>query len=196
MIVRLEKARNLHNRFGFDRAVPSGASLPGGAYDDPTDLVEGIRRGESNSVETLCNLMHAQAYYQLARQVGVQYREDKFHDLVVSVLEAIHSGSLRRPERLLSFVYTITRRGVAAQIRANIKARRCTSLDEAGFYPGKSNTPEAAASQSEMQKKIATLLGTLCARDRGYSTRFLSSRTSPGSNLRRDATHGDAVQTV
>ncbi len=124
-------------------------------------------------------MMQRQSGYELSRRVDRQQREDKFHDMVVTVLEAIQRGSLRQPERLPSFVYTITRRGVVAQIRANIRGRRCVALDEAHALRSQSKSPETAAAETERREKIHLLLATLCARDRELLIRFYLCQELP-----------------
>jgi RNA polymerase sigma factor (sigma-70 family) len=137
-----------------------------------TELVARIRRGEAASVEALCSMLRPLAYSQLRQQVDRQYIEDKFHDVVVTVLEAIENGALKQPDRLMGFVHTITHRGVVAHIRANIKRRRCTTFEESVFTRTDTGSPEAAAAQTEKLERLHALLDLLCARDRDLLTRF------------------------
>jgi len=43
---------------------------------------------------------------RLSRSVDSQLVEDKFHDIVVTVLEAIQDGTLREPNRVMGFAQT------------------------------------------------------------------------------------------
>ena len=173
---------------------PSTESLPSAARTQPrsdrdflngelfcntTDLVDRIRRGERGSIEDLCGMLRISAYCQLMRRVERQCLEDKFHDVVVTVLEAIASGALKRPDRLMGFVHTIARRGVAAQIRANIKSRRCTSFEESDFARSDAKSPEATAAQSEKLERLDALLNLLRPRDRDLLIRFYLYEQSP-----------------
>jgi hypothetical protein len=99
------------------------------------ELVERVRQGETQSIEALCLMLDSWARRQLAQNVEPHLIEDKFHDVVVTVLEAISNGRVKHPDRLPGFVRTITRRNVTAHIRANIKGRRCTLFNEYDF-PG------------------------------------------------------------
>jgi RNA polymerase sigma factor (sigma-70 family) len=137
-----------------------------------TDLVDRIRKGENGSIEALCAKLRILAYCHLTHKVDRQYVDDKFHDVVVTVLEAICSGALKQPDRLMGFVSTIARRGVAAQIRANIKSRRCVSFEESDFAGTGYASPESAALQTEEHAKLNALLGGLRPRDRDILTRF------------------------
>ena len=112
------------------------------------------------------------AYSRLGRMVDRQYVEDKFHDVVVTVLEAIGSGALQQPDRLLGFVHTITRRRVVGHIRANIKRRRCTCFDESDFTRSGAGSPEAIAARTEKLERLHALLNLLSMRDRDLLIRF------------------------
>jgi RNA polymerase sigma factor (sigma-70 family) len=179
--MRLEPNRESPPAVGL-RSVPGFAPAPAsfsatdfliaGVYCSSTELVDRIRRGESGSIEALCAKLRILAYCHLTRKVDSQYRDDKFHDVVVAVLEAISTGTLKQPDRLLGFVSTIARRGVAAQVRADIKNRRCISFEESDFAGTKETSPESAALQIEEYARLNALLGALRPRDRDILTRF------------------------
>jgi RNA polymerase sigma factor (sigma-70 family) len=117
-------------------------------------------------------MLHSWARHQLARRVDRDMVEDKFHDVVVTVLEAIANGTMRHPERLPGFVRTVTRRSVAAHIRANIKKRRCTAFDEYDFPGTEEASPEAIVARREQMERLAPLLSSLRPRDRNLLIRF------------------------
>lgn len=119
------------------------------------------------------------AYGQLVHRVDRQCVEDKFHDVVVTVLEAIASGALKQPDRLIGFVNTVARRRVTAHIRANIKRRRFTSFDECDFAGPEAASPEAAAAQTEKLERLDVLLYLLCPRDRDLLIRFYLQEEPP-----------------
>ena len=144
----------------------------GGLCLNTTELVARIRSGQSDGIEALCAMLRILTYSRLTRMVDRQYVEDKFHDVVVSVLEAIGSGALKQPDRLLGFVHTITHRKVVAHIRANIRRRQCTSLDESDFTWSDARSPEAAAAQNEKLERLHALLNLLSTRDRDLLIRF------------------------
>jgi RNA polymerase sigma factor (sigma-70 family) len=179
--VRFEPNREPHpapvlNSLSSSAPEPSRLSGPdfliAGVHCNSTELVDRIRRGESGSVEALCAKLRILANCHLTRKVDRQYLDDKFHDVVVTVLEAIFSGALKQPDRLLGFVSTIARRGVAAQVRANIKSRRCISFEESDFGGTDETSPESAALQTEEHAKLNALLSGLRPRDRDILTRF------------------------
>ena len=58
------------------------------------DLVSRIRRGEPASVVELYSALSSVAMPRLSRTVDSALVEDKFHDVVVTVLDAIYKGTL------------------------------------------------------------------------------------------------------
>src|SRR4051794_35682590 len=101
--------------------MPSeGSASPSGC----AELVARIREGDPTSVEGLYVTLSETPRAKLNRTVDASLVEDRLHDIVVIVLEAIYNGTLRDPERLMGFVRTVTRRSVAAHIRGNISRRK------------------------------------------------------------------------
>jgi RNA polymerase sigma-70 factor, ECF subfamily len=167
----------------FDDFSPDGDAILqlGNAdfFSHSAELVDRIRQGETESIEILCAVLKGAARSQLVRKVDRQLVEDKFHDVIVTVLEAISNGSLRHPDRLLGFVRTVTRRSVAAHIRANIKRRRCTLFDECDFPGTDETSPEAMISKREELEYLGTLLNVLRPRDRNLLIRFYFNEQQP-----------------
>jgi RNA polymerase sigma factor (sigma-70 family) len=172
-----------------DRSAPPGdvspdcASIPGffngEVYSHSAELVERIRHGETGSIEILCATLKRVARCQLVRKVDRHLVEDKFHDVIVTVLEAISNGTMRHPERLLGFVRTVTRRSVAAHIRANIKGRKCTLFNEYDFPGTDETSPEAMIAKREEWELLRSLLDALRPRDRNLLIRFYFSEQQP-----------------
>src|SRR5258707_6685477 len=94
-----------------------------GEYAIAADLVNRIRCGDSEGAVELYSVLSGAAMPRLSRSVDSQLVEDKFHDIVVTVLEAIQDGTLREPDRVMGFAQTVTRRRVAAHIRHKISQR-------------------------------------------------------------------------
>lgn len=162
---------------------PECDSIPkfftGELFSHSAELVERIRHGETRSIEILCAMLNGAARRQLARKVDRQLVDDKFHDVIVTVLEAISSGTMRHPDRLLGFVRTVTRRSVAAHIRANIKGRRYTLFNEYDFPGADEPSPEALIARREEAEQLSSLLKTLRPRDRNLLVRFYFNEQQP-----------------
>src|SRR5579863_5995267 len=97
-----------------------------------SDLVEGIRGGNEQSVEGLYTAVSDCARARLYRSVDPQAVDDHLQEILMIVLAAIRSGELRDPQCLMGFVRTVTRRQVAVHIRGAIaRRRRMVSMDSA-----------------------------------------------------------------
>lgn len=169
----------------FSPDCDSIPKLPdGNLFPHSAELVERIRQGETGSIENLCTMLRRAARCQLARKVDRQLIEDKFHDVIVTVLEAISSGAMRHPDRLEGFVRTVTRRRVAAHIRANIKRRRCMVFNEYDFPGTEETSPEAINARREEAEQLDALLNTLRTRDRNLLIRFYFHEQQPAQICR------------
>jgi RNA polymerase sigma-70 factor, ECF subfamily len=136
------------------------------------DMVGRIRQGDALGGEHLYRTLSGGARSRLARTVDPQLVEDKFHDVVVTVLSAIHGGGLREPERLMGFVKTITQRRAAEHVRSQISRRRLVPLDSVLSPVSCELDPEAALANHQQSLAIRQVLGRLKARDREILVRF------------------------
>ena len=153
--------------------------LPGGeaVYAGWVDLVHRIRAAEEGSqaegMAELYQLFSRGIRFYLVRQLGVQELEDKVHDTVVVVVQAIRRGELREPSRLMGFVRTIVRRQVAAHIDKAVQARRePVEIDTTVRIADPGQDPEEIAIFSERKDLIHRVLSEIPARDREILTRF------------------------
>ena len=147
---------------------------------DWAGLVDRIRDGDATGVESLYAWLNCGVRAGLYRRLGTQPVEDRLHEILVVVLEAIRSGDLRDPERLGAFVSTVARRSVAAEIRVAINRRRrmvdsatCTASTPASW------SPEARAAEREQSDSILSMLRNLKPRDCELLTRFYLKEETP-----------------
>ena len=124
-------------------------------------LVDRIRRGDISGAEDLYRALGGGAHARLARTVGSQWVEDKFHDVVVTVLSVIQGGLLREPERLMGFVRTITQRRVALHVRNQIIGRRMVPLESAGRANSCELDPERLLAGHEQSLGLRRILNSL-----------------------------------
>jgi DNA-directed RNA polymerase specialized sigma24 family protein len=87
-------------------------------------LVDRIRRNEPDAMEEMYQMFSTGIRFLLYRQLGPQDLDDKIHDVFVIITEAICSGELREPERLMGYVHTVVRRQVASHIDRAVHMRR------------------------------------------------------------------------
>ena len=149
-------------------------------YALAADLVNRIRDGDSEGAAELYSTLSGAAMPRLSRTVDYQLVEDKFHDIVVTVLEAIQDGSLREPSRLMGFARTVTRRGVAAHIRHKItQRRRVVQMGPGEFATPSATSPERASIERERLDVLRTALRNLQPRDREILARFYLDEQAP-----------------
>jgi RNA polymerase sigma-70 factor (ECF subfamily) len=101
-----------------------GVSPPSRDGPDCAALVSRIRGGESAAIEELYRLFARGVRYFLLRHLGPEEIDDKVHDCFVIVLQAIHDGDLREPERLMGYVRTVVRRKISSSIDFTVQQRR------------------------------------------------------------------------
>jgi RNA polymerase sigma factor (sigma-70 family) len=142
--------------------------------------VDRIRDGDETGVESLYAWLNCGVRAGLYRRLGTQPVDDRLHEILVVVLEAIRSGDLREPERLGAFVSTVARRSVAAEIRIAINRRR-RMVDSATCIVSApaSLSPEARAADREQSATILSMLRGLKPRDRELLTRFYLQEETP-----------------
>jgi RNA polymerase sigma factor (sigma-70 family) len=158
-----------------------GVAVPAsGAAGDWAGLVERIRNGDSHGVESLYAWLNRGVRVSLRWTLGPQSSEDRLHEILIIVLEAIRRGQLRDPASLEGFVRTVARRAAIAEIRRSINSRRryvalgvCLAAAPAEW------SPEARAALLERADVTLKLLDRLKSRDREILTRFYLNEQSP-----------------
>lgn len=136
-------------------------------------LVERIRRDEPGSLEELYRVFSRGVRYHLCRHLGHQELDDKVHDTFLIVVQAIRTGALREPERLMGFVRTVVRRQVASYIDEMVHTRReMADLEMGGSVADLRLDPEARAMHEERSGMMRKVLQGISRRDREILTRF------------------------
>lgn len=142
-------------------------------YAHWANLAREIRSGQPGGMEELYGCFKKGVRFYLCRQIGPRDLEDHLHDLFIVVVEAIMSGHLREPERLMGFVRTIARRQAGAEIDRTVRARTdAVSID---FEPEPINVdpdPEKTTISNERSHFVSVVLGALSGRDREVLTRY------------------------
>lgn len=149
-------------------------------------LVERIRAGDRAAMEELYGLFSKGIRFYLCRQLGPQDLDDRVHDVFLTITQAIQSGELREPERLMGYVRTVVRRQVAARIDANVHARRRqASLDDGIVLRDHSPDPERLAIRGESIEVALRILNSIAKRDREVLVRFYLSE-QPAEQICRE----------
>jgi RNA polymerase sigma-70 factor, ECF subfamily len=132
-----------------------------------------IRGGDEAGIQALYEILAEGACARVLRRVAPESREDRRHDIVVVVVEAVRSGELRDPHRLMGFIWTVTRRSVAAYIRDAIFRRRRFLASEALELPIPiRKSPEILVIERERAEKARLTIRCLRPRDREILERF------------------------
>ncbi len=151
----------------------AAAGLGSEDFSQHGEIVSRIRSGDIESGERLYELLVGTALGRLRRGVDPQLVEDKFQDVAVTVLEAIHEGRIREPKRLIGFVSTVAQRRVSRYIRMEIVTRkRLVALEPWELPPSRQISPEMAVLQAEQFKSLRRAFLRICPRDREILARF------------------------
>jgi RNA polymerase sigma-70 factor (ECF subfamily) len=159
-----------------NRLPPAGGSGGGSPPQQNArweQLVEQIRAGEAEGMESLYRVFARGVRFYLCRQLGPQELDDKVHDTFLIVVQAIRRGELREPERLMGFVRTVVRRQVAAHIDQAVQSRRERADVESGINVVDVRlNPEEVLALKQRAEIVQRALRDISDRDREILTRF------------------------
>ncbi|MBM3737417.1 MAG: sigma-70 family RNA polymerase sigma factor [Acidobacteria bacterium] len=141
--------------------------------DKWTVLVDQIKSGDPAGLESLYRYFSRGVRYSFYRQCGRQELEDKVHDTFLIVVQAIMSGEVRVPGRLVGYIRTVVRRQIASHVNIATSGKR----DDVDVEPEESildyhRDPEQAAIRDEQVGIIIEMLAGISDRDREILTRF------------------------
>lgn len=148
--------------------------MPGvGGDTDPVGFVEQIRQGNPEGIESLCKTYYRGIRFFLARHLGPDDAEDRAHDALLIVVQAIQRGELREPARLAGYIRTVVRHVIAAHMGRRAAARlRQVNLDSASGTSDVRDNPEQVTVAQERIEIMRGVLKGLSQRDREVLTRF------------------------
>lgn len=163
-----------------NRPAASAETQPHGAETNWADLVFRIEAHEHAGVAELYAKFSRGVRYFLLRQLGPQDLEDRVHDVMLALIKAIQSGSVRDPERLPGLVRTITQRTCAHSITSMVRHRRECGVEETADFPDTGQTsPETKVLLLERAEILHSALSRLNARDQEILRRFYLQEESP-----------------
>jgi RNA polymerase sigma-70 factor (ECF subfamily) len=139
----------------------------------PATYVEWIRQGDPAGIEALCKTFYRGIRFFVSRHLGPEEADDRAHDAILIVVQAIRRGELRDPNCLPGYVRTVVRRLIATQIGCRVETRQRQVALESALETGDSRAnPEAAAAAQERTEIMREILMGLSQRDREVLTRF------------------------
>jgi DNA-directed RNA polymerase specialized sigma24 family protein len=116
----------------------------------------------------------------LCRELGTQDLDDRVRDVFILIIQAIQRGAVRRPECLMGFVWTVTRRQPATYIGARVFARRfqASASDNIVLRDGALD-PERQTIKRQDTELALRILNGLSKRDREVQVRFYLNEQAP-----------------
>jgi RNA polymerase sigma-70 factor, ECF subfamily len=120
---------------------------------DWIELAAQIQAGDETGLGCLYRIFSRGLHFYLLRQIGEQDCDDRMHEILLIVLDALRKGGLREPQHIMSFVWTVARRQVAATIQQRVVSRQMElGLDCGVEVAEPSGNPE---SESISRERIA-----------------------------------------
>jgi len=158
--------------YDFEQVPPLKEAVSPGSdqWNQWSTLVTRVRADEPSAAEELYLILHQSMRPSMIRRIGLPEADDRFHDMVVIVMSAIRSDSLRDSARLMGFVQTVVHRQIGASIRASIKGKRTTPEKRCTLQSG--SDPEDEFSRHEEKQLAQRVLDSLSARHREIIVRF------------------------
>lgn len=141
-------------------------------------VVEGIRNGDDAAAQDLYDSFNWLRTY-FGTKLGWQEAEDSYHDLVVAVVTAIRTGTLREPARLAGYARMAARNIVADRIRSRLNAREVELHESCRAVKDDRPSAEATAIRRQAKAIAARLLGAMPSRDRAVLVRFYVDEDRP-----------------
>jgi RNA polymerase sigma-70 factor, ECF subfamily len=153
--------------------MPEAAAQPFEILDW-TGTVDRIRAGDPLAMTELYSVFTRGIRYLLLRSLGMEELDDRVHDCFLIVTEAIRSGELRDPARLMGYVRTVVRRHIAAGIEEAINKRRTTvEFEESVFSISDwKNNPEQNLVVRQRAEIARRVFNGVSRRDREILSRF------------------------
>jgi RNA polymerase sigma factor (sigma-70 family) len=142
-------------------------------------IVDRMARGDESAVEDLYRgLESIRAFFR--RNLGAEYYEDAYQELMMDLLAQIQSGKLREPERLEQYAFTIARIKVIRGLRQVVRDRSSDPLSEDITEPPETSAnPESVVARREVVGMAMRVLEALQPRERAVLTRFYFDGDSP-----------------
>jgi RNA polymerase sigma-70 factor (ECF subfamily) len=141
---------------------------------DWTVTVERIQAGDPAAMAELYSVFTRGIRYLLLRSLGMEDIDDRVHDCFVVVTEAIRSGELREPARLMGYVRTVVRRHIAASIGDAVLRRRNVVEFEDGVFDvsDRKNNPEQDLLARQRAEIACRVFSGVSQREREILRRF------------------------
>jgi RNA polymerase sigma-70 factor, ECF subfamily len=143
---------------------------------DMAGLVARIQDGSESAMRELYELVLDCAGPYLRWRLGSpgmdSEMDDRLHDTYLAAVEAIVSGTIREPARLMGFIKTVVRHQATAAIRRAVHRRKTAGPADGPELADQRPTPERSRMDAEQLEMMHSLLGHMKPRDRDILIRF------------------------
>jgi RNA polymerase sigma-70 factor (ECF subfamily) len=140
---------------------------------DWIELAAQIQAGDETGLVCLYRIFSRGLRYYLLRQIGEQDCDDRMHEILLIVLNALRKGGLREPQHIMSFVWTVARRQVTATIQQRVVSRQMELGLECGVEAAEPRqNPESELISRERAAIGRKALLSLPPRNREILSRF------------------------
>jgi RNA polymerase sigma-70 factor (ECF subfamily) len=153
---------------------PNGAAVTNEPAHQPYDwarVVGRIAAGDEDACAELYSQLRGLRFF-FARRLRPEDVEDRFHDVILTVIQNIRHGVVREPDRLVGYVHTIAQRAVAGRINALHTERQHRTEAEGRIVSDPALNPEMLAVEREKDEIAKRILMALPERDREVLIRF------------------------
>ena len=155
----------------LDQPVETGVSAsPGSSNDHFVELVENIKENKEFALEELYGLVKNFTFF-LMRQLGTEDLQDSLHDIYLAVVQAIHAGRLRNPERLTAFLTAVARFHTYTKIDMRVRNRTRHVVLEGMDVPDSTNLEQRVYGQQKL-RIVRDMLRAMSPLDREVLRRF------------------------
>jgi RNA polymerase sigma factor (sigma-70 family) len=146
-------------------------------------LVARIQQGSESAMRELYELVRACAGPYFRWRLGSpgvrNEMDDRLHDTYLVAVEAILTGTIREPERLVGFIRTVVRYQATMAIRRAAHGRKTFEPAEDHPVADQRPTPERSHLEAERYSMMHSLLQEMNGRDREILERFYMDGHSP-----------------
>jgi len=151
----------------------------GWTQEDWCGIVNRMAHGDESAAEDLYRgLESVRAFFR--RNLGTEYYEDAYQELMLDLLEQIQGGKVREPQHLQRYAFTIARIKVIRGLRQVFRDRTSDPISEDITERRESSAnPESVAARREAVGMAMRVLDALQPREREILTRFYFNGDSP-----------------
>jgi len=147
---------------------------------NPAELVRRIREGDPEAEAELYHIFSKGVRFLMIRKLGnCSAVDDELHTSFIITIQAIRSGALREPSRLMGFIRTVVLRRVAETIEQAVFSRNRTVDPESDVLRDQSTSADQTLMERQRQEIAWKVLQEMSENDRDVLVRFYLKEQTP-----------------